>query len=137
MVKNIVLDTSFISSLLREDDSNHIAAHSQYEKIKGDLSAKIIISAITLLELSRINWVESYDRSKMLSAVSEMIAHKIVYLDQDQIDYIEQLVSLETTLKPNDFCIAITSLRNSAELLTFDEKLKKEFNRLRKKHLVL
>lgn len=137
MVKNIVLDTSFISALLRHDDAHHSLASKEYSEISNNPLIKIVVSAVTLLELSRINWVDSYDRIKILTAVSEKIVHEIVYLDQDQLDYLENLVSLETNLKPNDFCIAITGLRKHAELLTFDSKLKTEFNRLKKKYLVL
>lgn len=137
MVRNIVLDTSFISGLLNENDDHHTAAAKQYSEMKDLKNIKLIVSAVTILELSRIKWALPFEITKILEFLQKNLAHEVVYLDQDQLDYIEQLVGMDTNLKPNDFCIAITGLRKAAELLTFDTKLKAEYTKLKKKYLLL
>jgi len=127
----IVLDTSFLSALVNDKDTHHTSAKKQYAAILERPSVWLIVSVITLLELSRITWATPPERAGILSTIISKIASEIIYLDQNQMDYIEQLVSLDTNLKPNDFCIALTALRQRAELLTFDEKLIKGFAKLR------
>lgn len=127
MKSKVVLDTSFLSSLLIEDDDNYSKALLIYKT--QIINSDIIIPMQAKAEL----FVMKRDLAPLDKIIRflNLFNYKTDFINAKQelqlIDFIEKY---DPSLKSGDLMILFSAFNNEAELITFDKKLKQEFQRI-------
>jgi len=124
MKSRYIIDTSFISSLLIEDDINHQKALDLYEDLPKDL--QFFIPVTVLLEL--FTGIKKLKKNKLENVYRfiDLLSIQTIYID----DYF--LKSYKTLLKKDDMnltaidlTLIVTAKMIGGKVLTFNKKLKK------------
>ena len=127
MRNKVVLDTSFLSSLINIDDKNHSLAASIY-------STRVANSEIVIPLQSKIELFVMKKEIASLNRILEFLNnfnYKTDYLNSKQeFHLIEFIEKNDPRLKSGDLLILFSAFNNNAELITFDEKLEREFQRI-------
>jgi predicted nucleic acid-binding protein len=130
-MKNIkVLDSSFISSVLLEDDSNHeIALKELYNVI---INSNTLIPSTVLLELELLpKSIGNKDYYKKIDILLSKIEFELVNIEPSFLKEYRLLNrKLDQILTAIDLTVLTTAISNNAELITFDKKLLKVYNQL-------
>lgn len=117
-MKIIVLDTSFISSLYFENDSNHKTAKEMMWSV-GDEEAKFVVPFVVAAELSIANLTNINLVEKALILVPDFTMSTMA-----DIEFIKSLDKIKrASLKANDCLVFAMAARLNAKLWTFDQKL--------------
>lgn len=128
MKNKYVLDTSFISSLYKSSDVNHIKAIEIFKEI--EIESEIIIPINVLLELISFN--KRYELShEDLMLYGYTLASSIEVNDEKYIFEINKFQrQYDINLKAMDMSILFCAWKYNSQLLTFDNKLLKVFNQI-------
>lgn len=123
-----VLDTSFISALLVEDDGNYLKAKNIFAELPDAYS--VIIPRTVELELlvgvaqEIIEPISFYNLWQYLKVI-------LVDIDANFIEeYSHFLTKNKLRLKPIDSSVVFLAIKENAQLLTFDYKLETVYNKL-------
>jgi predicted nucleic acid-binding protein len=120
----IVLDTNFLYSLLIRDSFNHKEAIALLKTKRGKL--EFLIPVIVFVELAAAERYRPDVMSLLDSLDFEIISH--TETDTDLINTFD--TKIRQVLKAGDCLISSTCLKEDAELLTLDKKLKRFARRL-------
>ena len=113
------LDTSFIVSLLNNEDVNHKKALNLAKTINDD---DIIIPAVVIAEIMSYSKNKKF-RDVVLKNTMEVLS-EIFFLDQDNLDdYIQFRYRIENALTALDSIILYSAISTNSKLITFDKKL--------------
>lgn len=122
----VVLDTSFISSLLNSEDLNHKDALDLYSlKIRDSFFIIPFIVSIELLATIR------HENLKQVIRYLKEFNNHIRYPGEITFNKFTDFIrSKKIALKSNDLFILFTAIDEEAELITFDSKLNKEYKKI-------
>ena len=128
-MKSYLLDTSFISAFCNKDDTNYEKAQ---EISKGIKDGYFIIPSVVVAELS--SFYKNLEFRDLAVKTSLDIASEIASVTSENIlIYVSFVQEFLNNLKAVDSIILFLSIENDAQLLTFDEKLGKEFAEISKR----
>ena len=123
MKNKFILDTSFISSLLKVDDDNHLKSIEKFKELPEDAELVIPITVVTELFVSK----DKYVRLESIELFIKENYCSIFYFDEEYYKSIfEEYRKFSIHLKAIDFTILYVCRYLNADILTFDIKLKKE-----------
>jgi len=127
----LVLDTSFISALLVENDVHHQAAHATLSALE---SPYFFIPMAVILELGTLPLaIENNDYFNAIDQFLSAISYTLIEYDKDFSEYFIALTKhYGHKVKPFDFSILVCCVRVHGELLSFDEKLLNHLERVKK-----
>jgi len=121
---NIILDSSFVISLIKLSDSNHKEAVSLLTNLPEN--ANLIIPSVVVAE----SIIFSRNVLKDLELIKKISNKFQEPLEDDYLSF--QKISLDSrkSLKANDCLILAISIRKKARVLTFDKKLLRAYQKL-------
>lgn len=127
MPNKIVLDSCFVSALFNNADELHAEAVNLTFDIEP--TAHIIVPSTVLLELSLFGKGQNFN-TELTSFCNHLIS-EVVPVDQHFTEGFNTFVNLNSTLnlKTVDYSILYTAISTKSKLLTFDDKLKKAYQK--------
>lgn len=123
MENKYTLDTSFLSSLINPEDSNHLKAKAIYEVIQVET---LYISSASFAELY---FLSTKDFSiEYIEEFIENLLLEIIYFDENLLKFYKSYFKkISKNLSPIDSIIYVSSIYAKSDLITFDKKLLKQF----------
>lgn len=123
MQNRIVLDTSFVTSLVSENDINNRNAQEQWEEMLKD-NPRIFLPVTAYFELQL---GEFYCRLPKNFSINKFINEAKIDIhyfgNSSIINSLELLKMLRNNLKTIDFSVVLTGLQLDAEIMTFDNQM--------------
>ncbi len=125
MRNKLVLDTSFISSLLIKEDVNHKKAVSIYENFPGDsifyVPSTVIIELFVGFKKIGNEWVSN------LKDFFDSFEYEVVYINKSYLESFKEflLQGDNLNLKTMDYTILFSAKIAKGDIVTFDKKLDK------------
>lgn len=125
----ILLDTNFVFSLFTRNDSLNSTAIDIFDKF--DSSEDIIIPRLVVAEL-----LVSNSKIDFIDTCNVISQGNIIDFGDDNLTFIASLEpNIRKTLKSNDCLILSMAILLDAELITFDQKLLKVYDKLNKENI--
>jgi predicted nucleic acid-binding protein len=119
-----VIDTTAFTSLLWQNDTNHLRAKAQYERLL-DIHAKLYTSNYLVLEVE--NWIQEHKKGEiildMLRSTKSLI--EVVYIDRNLHEQAIQHLksSKESDVTVTDWTTVVLATRLKAKTFSFNQKL--------------
>lgn len=127
-MNNYLIDTSVLSSLINENDVNHEQAIKLIDDVSGT-DQSFFINIVIYIELKTL-----FKKLGIYSYVRDFLDDNGIEFLETNYDTLEEYEdytkNLNNSLKPNDSLILFTAYNKNMELLTFDEKLKRVYDKL-------
>ena len=124
MKSRYIIDTSFISYLLIEDDVNHQKALDLYKSLPKDL--QFFTPVTVLLEL--FIGIKKLKKSKLENVYRfiDLLSIQTIYIDDYFLkSYKNLLEKIDMNLTAIDLTLIVTAKMIGGKVLTFDKKLQK------------
>lgn len=119
----VVLDTSFISGLVFEDDLHYETAHEIFSSLESNINyyIPIIVEAELLMLKSKIPYKSLLN---LIDLFEKELDVEIIYIDKIfQKKFRSFIEESKFKVKATDAVILFTTISLNARLLTFDERL--------------
>lgn len=119
-----VIDTTAFVSLLWQNDTNHLRAKAQYERLL-DIHAKLYTSNYLVLEVE--NWIQEHTKGEIfldiLSSTKGLI--DVVYIDRNLHEQAMQHLksNKESYATVTDWTTVVLATRLKAKIFSFNQKL--------------